>query len=980
MISRFKAITRKPILAFTVAATSLSVSLSAKTLELESDSIKLELKSKNHAYTVKDKRTGRTWEAKPLESRFKMLEAEQASDDTISVEFLDRHSKITYTSKVTLAEDKLSFDIAADDPKAPFTELFYPVVPESALDDGHLIFCNRASGIRLPIDTLDYPHKRLVSYANTGALDIPLFGILDSANADGLMLVFETPTEVTVDITPNDKGIIEPDIIWFDSFGGFTYDRRVSMHFVNDGGYVEMANRYRAWEQDQGMVRTLHEKAEKIDRINWMKGAAVVWGNIGEGIVDEAPVHGIHRMMLNGRFTVEAMEKTRDLGYLLGEYDNYSDITEGKLGNSKDNIEEAGLYGPDGKVILGWKTKEGLQYYNRSPRFARRAAEAVIPALLEKYPYTARFFDVHSTIQFFESYHPDYPMDRRQDMKYRQDLYGYLGELGLVAGGEAAKGWSVPFVDYTEGNMSGSYYWFSDTGHLIRLNSREEIPPEYMKFGMDPALRIPLWSLIYHDQIASTWYWGDSNGYFYDIAPELSDMKDTFNVLHATMPLVWLDHLGYGWHRDRDRMMETIYTTTRLHERLAFDDMVSHSFLNENQMVQQSEFSSGAIIQANLDTQPQQVDLPNGKQATLAPYGYFTEFDGFKQSKLWIDGATETLIESDDFFYASTNADASRQIGAAKLQGQLATYEMPNETWNIRYKSATDVTLNLKKSGILERGNKFRAVYINDKGQFLKELPASKGQELTLPATSESVLLTVIPEMRPNVPLIFPNSGRIAHDAPVSLSVADKKATIRYTLDGSEPTMDSTSYTEPFMLTKGSTIKAAAFKSGKRVSDISEAAISVELPLYASPITRGRDKPDSVDINLAGLSELIIEITDAQDGPHYDQSVIGNAGFIRESGELVSLTQYAPASAIRFDIERNSSNYEGDALSVGGIAFEDGISSHSIDKIVYKLEGDFESFKAQVGIHDRTSIDAAPDQKNGSVQFIFTGISNPDTE
>ncbi|MEX0322690.1 MAG: glycoside hydrolase [Puniceicoccaceae bacterium] len=950
----------------------------AETLVLGSASTKLELNPEDHSYVVTDKRTGREWTAPSFNRRFNMRSAVKVSETQISVEFRDKSNRRIYTSTITLDGDKLSFDLTTEHKEAPFTELFYPTVPQSDLKDGHLIFCNRSSGIRLPINTTDYPEKRLVSYANTGALDIPIFGILDSASDDGLMLVLETPTEATINIIPNKEGIIEPELLWFDSFKSFAYDRRVTMHFIEEGGYTAMAHRYREWELENAPSKTLVHKAAGIERVNWLKGAAVVWGNIGESIIDEAPVHGIHRMMLNGRFTSEAMQKAKDLGYLLGEYDNYSDITDGPLGSSKDNIEEAGLYGPDGEVILGWRTKEGKQYYNRSPRFARRAAEAVIPGLLEKYPYTARFFDVHSAIQFFESYHPEYPMDRRSDMKYRQSLYGYLGELGLVAGGEASKGWCVPYIDYTEGNMSGSFYWFSDTGHLIRLKSREEIPWEYLKFGMDPTIRVPLWELVYHDKVVSTWYWGDSNGYFYDIAPELSEVKDTMNVLHATMPLVWLDHLCYGWHRERDRMLETIYTTTRLHERLAFDAMTRHSFISENQKVQQTEFSSGAVVQANFDNKPQKVTTPCGKDVVLAPNGYMVSIEDFQQSKLWIGGAAETHVQSDEFLYVKTTAKTARSIGPAKVAGELAAYRVLDGTWNVRYRSSEPVKLDLVSLGIISKKDPFRAVYINDKGQAVRPFKSGKSTIIELPATEESVLLKIHPGMDPQTPMIIPESGRVTQETPVKISVADSALDIRYTLDGSKPTRRSPKYTEPIFLEKGARIKAASFTRWRKVGDVREAALSVEVKLFTSPITRGSEKPVEVNIPLQGLSELQIQITDAEDGPHYDQAVMGDAHFTSSSQGRVSLSTYPPRSAIRFTIENNARQYEGEPIRIGGIPFEDGISSHSIDQIVYELGDDFTHFKAWVGIHDRTSRGAPKGQKNGSVQYIFTGVSSPE--
>jgi hypothetical protein len=135
-----------------------------------------------------------------------------------------------------------------------------------------------------------------------------------------------------------------------------------------------------------------------------------------------------------------------------------------------------------------------------------------------------------------------------------------------------------------------------------------------------------------------------------------------------------------------------------------------------------------------------------------------------------------------------------------------------------------------------------------------------------------------------------------------------------------------------------------------------------------------------VDIPVAGLSELHIQITVAGDGLHYDQAALGNAHFTRNDSGKVSLTEYAPLSAVRFSLAGGKNQYEGDPISIGGQKFDVGICSHAMDHIVYKVSSDFTHFKAQVGVHDRTTREGPKGKKNGSLQFIFTGVSKPEKE
>ena len=63
-------------------------------------------------------------------------------------------------------------------------------------------------------------------------------------------------------------------------------------------------------------------------------------------------------------------------------------------------------------------------------------------------------------------------------------------------------------------------------------------------------------------------------------------------------------------------------------------------------------------------------------------------------------------------------------------------------------------------------------------------------------------------------PGILPNGGYFAGSVGVTLQHPDSLATLRYTLDGSLPTNNSTPYTGPINLTNNLTVRAKAFESG----------------------------------------------------------------------------------------------------------------------------------------------------------------------
>ena len=78
-----------------------------------------------------------------------------------------------------------------------------------------------------------------------------------------------------------------------------------------------------------------------------------------------------------------------------------------------------------------------------------------------------------------------------------------------------------------------------------------------------------------------------------------------------------------------------------------------------------------------------------------------------------------------------------------------------------------------------------------------------------------------------SAPTISPSGGTFSVPQAVSLSDATANASIRYTIDGSEPTSSSTLYSTPFTLSANATVKARAFASGKTDSAVTSASFVI---------------------------------------------------------------------------------------------------------------------------------------------------------
>ncbi len=84
-------------------------------------------------------------------------------------------------------------------------------------------------------------------------------------------------------------------------------------------------------------------------------------------------------------------------------------------------------------------------------------------------------------------------------------------------------------------------------------------------------------------------------------------------------------------------------------------------------------------------------------------------------------------------------------------------------------------------------------------------------------------------------PVLLPASCFFSPSTNVTIACATSGATVRYTLDGSEPTASSAIYSAPIALSATTTVKARAFAEGKSASDVVFATYTLGEPPAAEP-------------------------------------------------------------------------------------------------------------------------------------------------
>ncbi len=373
-------------------------------LTIRSGGLSVELRRETHQYAVTDRRTGRAWITAPLKD-LAVTDAEAASSERMALKLHERSTGRAFRADVRVWNGaNVTFRLEADNLRTPLGRLDYPGAMRLQRDPSELslVFCNRSCG-QLVGRRDDYPTKGFWRFGNLG-LDMPWMGVIDAERGDGYMLLLETPYDAAVFLVPDERGRHWPQTAWHGEFDRIGYARRVSYRFTASGGYVAQAKAYREYLRRTAGWRSLADKARERPNVNLLRGAAITWGAsmIPSAIkfAEEARDAGIRRAIINanGKFPPADMERMGSFGYLVGEYDNVTDIFDGPPGFTSDSVERYAARDRTGQPYKGWQHMDGRQMYRRATWRAVEFYPSFLEGVLRQYPFTARFLDISSTI------------------------------------------------------------------------------------------------------------------------------------------------------------------------------------------------------------------------------------------------------------------------------------------------------------------------------------------------------------------------------------------------------------------------------------------------------------------------------------------------------------------------------------------------------------------------------------------------------
>lgn len=549
----------------------------------------------------------------------------------------------------------------SSDPATPLRQELgfpYPFDVQPARD-WHLI--NRREGIILPVeDPIFFESLRRSNQQNEwgdqwGADEstqmMNWFGTTDLTS--GLAVVNKTGFDARLSLRWLEKPRrFVGAFVWKPSLGRFGYDRVLLYHFSATNGYLPLTKRVRRYYVEETPWITLREKSAQLAQLDRMIGAVDIWiwrdtpyrvDQMAQADVSQMPADplngadfvrelhaaGVDKALLafsvgrndspayqypktpdEQRISRELIDEADRLGYLPLVYDNYTVPSDRRWDAA--TVKRITIYNADGTPYLAPNRKTNIFY----PWIIDRARDEV-QAHLAALPMRARFFDTLPARPLVEAYQPGRaPADRAEMARGKRDFALMLsGDLRLVLGGENISSFMVPYLHYNEGTMTMS-------GFMGKSESANKgyidwpIDPLATRYGMNEFYRLPLFELVFHDAIVSTWHWRTEN----HKSAQLWQRHDLFNILYGTMPL-W--NLKPALWRDYKEQFVASYRNvcTNVFAKVGYDELLSHRWLTPDRKVQESVFASGLRVTVNFSDETYRT----AAGGTIAPASYLTE-------------------------------------------------------------------------------------------------------------------------------------------------------------------------------------------------------------------------------------------------------------------------------------------------------------------------------------------------------------------
>ena len=424
---------------------------------------------------------------------------------------------------------------------------------------------------------------------------------------------------------------------WQPSLGRMDYRRILRFSFRENCDYNDLCKIYRNYVMENALACTLREKEVRIPSVRKLAGAAFVHTGI-KTHVDPAsdfydPEHpeknntlttfeerreqicrlhrlGVKKLYLHldgwaqpgydnrhpdyfpacreaGGYAGlrDLVNCVQELGWLIGLHDQYRDYYK----NAPSYSREYSCINPDGSVPSHARWAGGPQDYlcaALAPYYVRRNFQLLFENGIHP---DGSYLDVFTCNEGDECASPRHRMTRRDCLEFRGKCFQYLISRGILPSSEEVSDWSMRDLVFC---------------HYAPY-SFQLLPPGTPRTG----LPVPLFNLVYHDCVIIPW-----------MMEKMSGTEDymLYALLNGGAPYLIRD----GAYPDTDgayapektftpeEMLERCSTVCALHERVAYEEMLSHEFVDGNPMIQRSVFADGTCVTVDFAAGTYTIGMP----------------------------------------------------------------------------------------------------------------------------------------------------------------------------------------------------------------------------------------------------------------------------------------------------------------------------------------------------------------------------------
>ena len=621
----------KTLILFTIFLFSLSFTTFSKTWTLSDNNLLVLFDDQTGTFSVTDKRCNKTWEQLPLKEKFAVENITQQGNK-LNLKLSGKY--ILDVEVVLNDESALEFTISGDKSLA-IEDFEFPSAFKTP-DKSHFLLMTDGEGLLLQSDDMEYPMSNGATYYTGGGLAMAWMGVVDPKFETGYMAILETPYDAGLR-TKRENGLISFSPVWLPSMGKFGYTRKVTYHFFDKGGYVAQAKTYRKYIWEKNKIISLKEKQKRFPELEKMLGGVhiYVWDKARKvDFSEELKSSGIDKALFlwdanHTPYPEPGFDnQLKELGYATGGYELFTDLKTKDTAyyevDANSPMRFAHTVYPGKFNQLAARKSDGKTYFNQfghttCPEAVRPEIYRKVEAKLKEFQHETYFLDVYQANGVFECYSKEHPLTREQFCKAVIENHKIMEDkYNQYIGGEWGAEYVNAHVAYVHGMMTLQRTWWGSgiekKGTIYYTGDWQSNPrptqmigtrvanDKYLKYSINEYTRIPLYELVYHDAVVSSWRWEDGNHH----TPEIWWKKDLFNILYGSAPLWNLDR--ERWKEYKNTFIESYKNVCPWLEQIASDELVSHRFVSDDHKVQESVFSSGKKVVVNFSDDDVEID------------------------------------------------------------------------------------------------------------------------------------------------------------------------------------------------------------------------------------------------------------------------------------------------------------------------------------------------------------------------------------